>query len=939
MARILLAVVGLVFALASEAVAATVHRLPPVSISGAPRSLVTFSVALPQDLEDATDVAFSVELRGTADVLGRLDGNLGGGGRRQLLLTVRVPSDARVGLLDIADVHFRTEDGREFVVPIILRVPAVRVIRLLAPPMFMDLRQGDRLELTYRVQNLGNAPERVRVEVEAPGGWVMRSPREATVSVEAFETKDVTFRVAIPVIAEGGEYLVPANAMRVAAPDSAPLATVMARLQLVEREITAPGLELRPFVAAAASRQASGLATGLSLRGPIADSTMLNLTLMPIATRSGAAGLGLAGIGVAAIPVQASITSPAWTTVLGSTAVNIGDLTGLNVIGAGGQTSYRRGTREAHILVARPFGAEQLEGEQLSAGMAWQTGIGRVGGAVSMLSERGEIGLTRELRALGMDWESRPMRDWVVDAGVALRDAGDIQGVGSRFELTRDRREDYLRLRVVHAPGGIRAFANGSQNIEGEARRDFGERLTVSANFQSTADASNVFGSFRNRTATVTQQYRWRDGVSLRAQVQYLAFATSPAGGVAGSFGSSQTVVGAGAAFPLGAWSLSTDARGGVLTREAELFSGAVDRQQVLQREFEVGATRGISDLAQLSLGTTLTQTGAGLGVPATAATGFASLGGMRLPLGRERELVLFSRVGYVGSSVQSPVLISAISGTTRLPGNFELTASVERNPFFRDRQGRAQLIAALRISTAATVFVPQRLQRVSGVVFEDLNLNGKRDAGERGVPGVVLRQAGVRIVTDADGAYRVPANQRGRIQVDPLGLPRGFVPSPRLTRDLAELRDIPLVQTGTLRVRLQLAADADGRVPDVKLETAEVWLVDSDGMEWVGRVAADGEVFFENVPAGRYSFRFDFTRLSEPLRAEESATAEVRARETIEITLPLRGRNVRVTPPPNRQDGGRGNGRGSVGGNGRVGSRDGRDRAASTGTGTTGAM
>ncbi len=900
--------------------AAAVRRLPPVSIAGAPRSLVTFSVALPAELEDAGVVQFSVEMRGSTEVLGRLDGEVGGVGRRQVLLTLRVPSDARVGLLDVADVLFRTADGRNVIVPIILRVPSVRVIRVIAPPMFQQLRQGDRLEVTYRVQNLGNAVERVKVIVDPPSGWVLRSSRSTTISVEPFTTQDVTFRVAIPAIADGGEYLVGTTALRAGEGDSTVLATASARLQVEPRELTGPGLELRPFIAAAATRGAQGVATGFSMSGPIADSTSLFLTVMPISTQNGGAGLGLAGIGAAGVPVQASITGRGWNTNLGTTSASISDLTGLYVVGVGAQASYNRDGREARLLVSKPFGADDRGGSHLAGGYWMRTAYGKVGGSISSLRET-DMGRTlRDLTAVGVDWQSNEWKSWVFDAGVAARSAFGESGLGVRGQVMRETERDFVRVRYAHAPGGGRAFANGTNNIEAEASRDLTDRLSLNGNLFATQDESPAIGDNRNFSASLAQQFRLNDVTLLRAQVQSFSFSTRPPGALLGAFGSSQTTFGVGAGYPLRNWTMTSDARIGVLSREAELFSGAVDKQSVLQQELEVSGSRGVLGVAQLSIGGTLSLTGAGLGIPQQSRNGFVSLGGIRVPMGAERSIALFGRVGYSSSELQTSLISSLVSASTRLPGGFDLIATVERNPFFRDREGRPQVIAALRLSTSTTVFVPQRLQRVAGVVFEDMNGNGKRDEGERGVPGVVLRQAGIRLVTEADGVYRVPANVRGRLSVDPLGLPSGFVASPRATQNLAEIRDIPLVQTGTLRVSLALAADADGRVPDVVLSRTSVWLVDAEGLEWVGRVGDDNVVHFENVPTGRYGFRFDFSRLSEPLRPEEGVLVEVAPRTVREVTVTLRGRNVRLIAPPNRNEGGRGNGRGGAGGRGGLG-------------------
>src|SRR5690606_26102037 len=177
-----------------------------VSVAGAPRSLLSFVVPMPTELEPEGDVHFTVERSGAVELLGRMEGTLSGmGTRRQLLLTLRVPADAQVGLLDIADVTFRTTDGRTLVVPLILRVPAVRALALESPTALTNLRQGDRVELNFVLRNTGNTFERTVIDLTAPNGWPMRSGTRTVVDVAPFETKDVLVRLVVPVGASAGD--------------------------------------------------------------------------------------------------------------------------------------------------------------------------------------------------------------------------------------------------------------------------------------------------------------------------------------------------------------------------------------------------------------------------------------------------------------------------------------------------------------------------------------------------------------------------------------------------------------------------------------------------------------------------------------------------------------------------------------------------------------
>ena len=49
----------------------------------------------------------------------------------------------------------------------------------------------------------------------------------------------------------------------------------------------------------------------------------------------------------------------------------------------------------------------------------------------------------------------------------------------------------------------------------------------------------------------------------------------------------------------------------------------------------------------------------------------------------------------------------------------------------------------------------------ISGTVFEDVNKNNIRDEGERGIAGVMVSNQREVILTDEDGNYRLPDENR----------------------------------------------------------------------------------------------------------------------------------------------------------------------------------
>jgi hypothetical protein len=74
-----------------------------------------------------------------------------------------------------------------------------------------------------------------------------------------------------------------------------------------------------------------------------------------------------------------------------------------------------------------------------------------------------------------------------------------------------------------------------------------------------------------------------------------------------------------------------------------------------------------------------------------------------------------------------------------------------------------------------------------NGVVFIDANGNGVRDAGERGLAGAVVSNQDAVVVTDANGAFHLPAGGTGVIFVS---VPDGYRPVGKFWRSAADAAD-----------------------------------------------------------------------------------------------------------------------------------------------------
>lgn len=894
----------------ASASATLTRRLPPFSVPGAPRSLVSLAVPVPSGVDLSRPVAYRVERSGFAEVLGRLEGQVGGVNpgitRGQILLTVRVPADARVGLLDVADVIFTDADGRVVLLPIVLRVPAVRAVRLMMPPAIADLQAGDRIELVFQLVNDGNAPERVAVEFDAPSGWPVRSSRTPVTTVAAFETIEVSLRLQVPVGVNGGEVSVPARIREVASLDSTVIASGFARLSIAAPEFRAPGLELVPFAAASTSALGSSFATGFRLQGPVADGVRMTLDVQPRPIGSPGSFSGLAAVGAFTQPIQLHLSGNRWSATAGNASGSVAALSGAFVNGDGVRGYLRLGTDgDIGVVAARPLLSSGRDGEMLSLQSTWRRGASRIAASVSHFQERNAGLVVRDLSAVAAEWSAPDFGAWDLMAGGALRRSVFGSGLGLNARARREYARGSLSAHVTFSPGGSESYANATLTAGADFTRQMTNRWVVDGSASQWADRSTAVGAMRSRSIALGNRYSVdaRTTLSLRATSNRLDVESR---GAIGGFGSEDFGLEGGVTRQLGGLNLSATSRVAFLERSTALFGGRESVIRVPQQHHALQVNTLLGSLGSVGFGGGRTLTDQGAGIPAAMDNVFASFTGNPRPLGVHR-LSLNARAAYMGASGQGGGLITTLGAAFRSVGGWELLSSVERNELLRTPTGRANLFFSLRVSATAEVLVPRALLKVAGVVFNDVNDNGLRDAGESGVAGVVLRVDGVRVVSEADGTYRVPANIRGEVRLDPMGLPHGYVQRAASASARRERGDIALRQTGSLTLEINLVADRDGVRPQVDVSKVDVWLTDASGMEWVGRSDVSGEVIFDNIPAGRYSFRFDFSRVGEPLRGEDGALVEVAPNTSRHVTVTLRTRAVRLIEPPGRGGTGRG--------------------------------
>lgn len=883
--------------------AADVVRLPAVEVTGQPRSYITITVPVPDALRGAERVSFEVRTSGLTEVLGRASGELRPSNGRGLVLTLRVPAEAPEGLLEVGEVSFRVAGStEEYVVPLAIRIPPVRGYVLSGPRDFRDLRVGDRLSLVYHLQNNGNVPDTVVVAANSPTGWNVQPAGPRTIIIAPRTGMDLPFTVSVPIAANVGDHAfdVHARALR----ESETPRMVSTTLGVVNRLPQSGGFSLRPQVAGAFTSSGGAFLYGFELLGPVADDVTLAARFSGQPQRTGLGAQGLYAAGVGGTPLQISLTGPDWQARLGNIAVSVSDLTGAGAGGVGVSLDQQRDKWGSRAMFARPSANVGMSGAFVGLGHWRAVQRGTVDFSASMLEERALVGRPRGLSAFGAEFTSLPFGSVTGSFALAHRTSPTGSGLGAQTVLTHDRPGEYATLRLSHAPGGSAAFARATNEFSFGGNKSLTPKLTVDANYTQTSDDGRVLATWRSRGWGIGERYRLRDDLTLYSRLQGTRFLASTIPGASGGFGATDAQLLAGAEWNWRSTQVHGEVFQGSVSRRTELVDGRASVAKSAQQGIRADASRNFEELGLFAVGAGLQLTGAGVGIPGRSWNVSSRWDGPPMLIGRlPVTLDASANLQQLGETSRS--LILRAGGVAALPRGFELSLHVERNPFFRDAEGNAAMIASFAITTSTRIFRNAMLGQ-EGIVFEDRNANGERDEGELGVRGVAVLRGGDRVVTRADGTYRLPASSRGRTTIDISTLPVGLMPHTSVRGRNDDMQEIPLVPTGGVRLDLRLEADTDGRLPVSDLSKVVVMLRDSTGFEWVGRRQDSTTVTFAGLPIGDYTLRLDVSNVGEPVRptTEIPQIVRVRALEQIGLTVPLRGRTIRMLTPPSRQRG-----------------------------------
>ncbi len=871
----------------------------PLRLTGDARSLFVVSVARPAAFAKVTAVRFRVVATGAMPLLGAQEGALRPDDDR-VLFTISVPGLARAGVAAVATVQFMSV-GKRVDVPVEFDVRARRGISLTPLTDLISLTQGGRTTMRIRIENNGNATDSVRVAAILPARWTTRVLEGDRLVLGARKFVERTVEIQSP--AGGSTGAIPLTWMvrGMTAGDSAAASTERTRVEsMLEVFGTSDARAAGPAVGlsiATVSAPGQSMATvlGVQVIGPITEHVQIEARWMQQAS---AGTPGLARVGGLSAPAFVALSAPLWRVDVGNAGMSLSEISGLNAQGRGVSARVQRDGWTVDAIGAQTSFVEQLTTPRgtLAAARATHTrnDLTLTATASHLRSGRVQSGYLDAL-ALGVGRTFNTALS--ARAEIAARRFALGSGLGATAEVMRRDTRSEWRVRATRAPGGADAFALAKTDLTATGSQTLGAtRLGTLAWYADDAGARGRFQ--RSRGISVLPQWRLGRQGSLGGELRV----TDASGGDSLSRYGSAT--GAAAAFASGMlrqMNISTSATINRQLRDATLTTGLPFRSwetQLLWTTQVAFPTRiGVLDVY----------------------SGLQRAFGERVLFNGQHEWQLrmdnvsLPRTGHLlrgGASIGS---VSALDGSSRyvttrvnlsaiLPFGAVVRLDRERNPLFSRMAGRSGWTTVLRVerSFGAPSFLSSA--RTGGVVFEDTNNNGRRDAGERGIPGVVVRSGGEVSITDGAGVYRIARRQVALVQLDERSLPFGLMVAPRqdlmgATDRAYTLRDIAVQPVSVVEIQLTLSDDPYAAGVPPSLQPVSVTAIDRDGRRFLARTEARGLRVFDALPPGEYRVEVDASEVTEPLtpRAALPTFVAQATRVPRRITVQLGPRRLRM--------------------------------------------
>jgi hypothetical protein len=862
--------------------------LPSVTVSGAPRSFQVVSIPIPDAFARVMKLEVEVVPRGDFMVLGPRTRTLPISSRSRVGITIGIPASALAGRLTAAEARFSSSVSPTLIVPVEIDVNLVRQIRLRPGTGAINAQAGNDVILPFEISNAGNAVETVTAQLTLPTGWASRELHEAPLVIGPGETLKRRVRLKVPALSSTGSSFVQIDLHS----GAEHLASETMTIEVFNS--SSIGREAGPLLTSAVSHSVdengrpNSLVT-LSANGALYDSVRIDARMSQGSVRSGGANDAFAHLGTYQSAASLMLSAPSGQLSLGNTGTSFSDLTGLYPYGQGALLHLLHpgwSLLSMGALSLAPVGSNERK-PMVGLRAERQFGDAQLSTSISHLADAGTS--PRQLDAFGIGAAVPSIFGSTFKAEIAERRFLDGSGLGWSSELVRiagDRNEE---LRVTHAPGGSDAFARATNEVLANASERLSSRMSVSASAWRTTDATSVFSGLKSNGLSLRPQYAIREATTIAIEARsYFFDATSrptPSNNGDG-FGSRDEQLGISLSTYIRQYYLNSSAYLGNVTRSVSPAGQSVVTDRTPRNYWTTNAGwSGVAGVFELQTRIEQTRDRGGF-VNQQSMVGIRGeqlvlpwVGGIRA----EGELQRVNGFGGENSSImRAGIAVPIVNG-------FAFKVDAERNSIFRSVTGGVPWILGVRFEHALTVPM-LRTPGTSGYVYEDLNGNQRRDPGEPGVPGAVVRRGGETAVADASGKYRLGGDARQAATIDEASLPDGWSASGTSRGDLA------VSLSTSAEVELIVAPRSGISAVQVDLSKAHVIARDSAGREWAALMTGPTTATFQSLPVGIYKLEFDLSELSEPLVPRTPIPLLiVSGKDSKSITITLDPRPIRM--------------------------------------------
>jgi hypothetical protein len=833
--------------------------LPSVTASGAPRSYQVVSIPLPDAFASSSDVEVVIVPRGDFAILGPRTRNVNvRAGQKRVGITVGIPASALAGRLVAAEAHFISPGSPTLIVPIEIDVSLVRKIVVHPAAGPINAQAGSDVILPFDIANSGNAIERINMELALPTGWSAREMHQGAMAIAPGETVKRRLRLKVPALSSTGSSFVHIGLL-------AGADTVASETMTIEVfNSSSIGRQAGPLITSAYSHaldengRANQIVT-VTATGALYDSVRVDARVSQGSLQGGAASNAFAHLGTYQSAASVVLSAPSGQASFGNTGTSFSDLTGLYPYGQGALVQLQH--PDWNLLT---FGALSMPAvgaterkPMLGVRAEHQVGVAQLSTSISHLADAGLS--PRRLDAVGIGAAVPAFLGSTFKAEIAERRFQDGSGLGWSSGLVRMAGESNEELRITHAPGGSDAYARATNEVIANASERMSSRASISASAWRTTDATAVFSGLKSNGFSLRPQYAIRSGTTIALEARSYRFDANSrptASGTGGAFGSREQQLGFSISTYVHQYYLNSAAYLGNVTRTVTPVGLSTVSDRTPRNYWTTNAGWSGSG-GVLELQTRIEQTRDRGGFVNQQSLFGIHADQLVLPwLGGIRGETELQRVNGFGNE-QSSIMRAGLA--VPIVNGFSIKVDAERNSIFRSLKGRVPWVFGIRFEHALTVPM-LRTPGTSGYVYEDLNGNQRRDDGEPGVAGAIVRRGSETAVADQSGKYRVAGDARQPVTIDEASLPDGW------SANGASRGDLSVSLSTSAEVELLVAPRSGISDVQVDLSKAHVIARDSAGREWGAIMSGPTTATFQSLPVGTYKLEFDLSELSEPL-------------------------------------------------------------------------